>query len=404
MLIKCPECELQISSKAISCPHCGYPFDRSEVRRKKRNKNNKRRRLPNGFGQISEIKGKNLRNPFRAMVSIGKDENGRPICKLLHPASYFRTYNEAYYALMEYNKNPYVFANKMTLKELYARWSERHFKNVSMSVIIQYRSAWNYLSLIYDMKVVDIKVRHIKLCMEEGTYKGKTASANMKRIIKMLLDLMFDYAVEFEIVEKNCSRTIKLNKQIIKESSIVKNPHMIFTDEEIETLWKNEKNLQVQLLLIQCYSGLRPQELGLVELKNVDIENWSFTGGIKTESGKDRFVPIHPKIRSMFKSYYDSAKVLSFKYIFSLNRDQKEIHLNYHKYRNIFDKVISNLNLNKEHKPHDCRKHFISMAKRYKLDEYAIKYIVGHSIIDITESIYTERDNDWLLSEIEKIK
>ena len=26
MLIKCPECELQVSDKALSCPHCGYPL------------------------------------------------------------------------------------------------------------------------------------------------------------------------------------------------------------------------------------------------------------------------------------------------------------------------------------------------------------------------------------------
>lgn len=26
MLITCPECNLQASDKAISCPHCGYPL------------------------------------------------------------------------------------------------------------------------------------------------------------------------------------------------------------------------------------------------------------------------------------------------------------------------------------------------------------------------------------------
>ena len=26
MLILCPECELQVSDKAVSCPHCGYPI------------------------------------------------------------------------------------------------------------------------------------------------------------------------------------------------------------------------------------------------------------------------------------------------------------------------------------------------------------------------------------------
>ena len=94
MLIKCPECELQVSDKAVSCPHCGYPMQSSAKSRKPRNKNNKRRRLPNGFGQISEIKNRNLRNPFRAMVSVGKAENGRPICKPLKPESYFPTYND----------------------------------------------------------------------------------------------------------------------------------------------------------------------------------------------------------------------------------------------------------------------------------------------------------------------
>ena len=26
MLIKCPECDLQVSDKATFCPHCGYPL------------------------------------------------------------------------------------------------------------------------------------------------------------------------------------------------------------------------------------------------------------------------------------------------------------------------------------------------------------------------------------------
>ena len=100
MLVKCPECELQVSDKAPACPHCGYPMKPS-VKRKPRAKNNKRRRLPNGFGQISEIKNRNLRNPFRAMVTVGKTQDSKPICKPLKPDSYFSTYNDAYAALVE---------------------------------------------------------------------------------------------------------------------------------------------------------------------------------------------------------------------------------------------------------------------------------------------------------------
>ena len=59
MLLQCPECDLQVSDKATYCPHCGYPMQPNVSQRRPR-KSNKRRRLPNGFGQISEIKGRNL--------------------------------------------------------------------------------------------------------------------------------------------------------------------------------------------------------------------------------------------------------------------------------------------------------------------------------------------------------
>ena len=72
MLIKCPECNLQVSDHAIACPHCGYPLQTTAAK-KQRTKQRRRKKLPNGFGQISEIKTGNLYKPFRAMVTVGKD-------------------------------------------------------------------------------------------------------------------------------------------------------------------------------------------------------------------------------------------------------------------------------------------------------------------------------------------
>ena len=31
MLIKCPECDLQVSDRAFACPHCGYPLKEPET-------------------------------------------------------------------------------------------------------------------------------------------------------------------------------------------------------------------------------------------------------------------------------------------------------------------------------------------------------------------------------------
>ncbi len=410
MLIKCPECELQVSDKASTCPHCGYPLQANIKPRKPRNKNNKRRRLPNGFGQISEIKNRNLRNPFRAMVSVGKDINGRPICKPLKPESYFPTYNDAYAALVEYNKNPYDLGASITVKELYEKWFVEYEKSVKTGGPMTY--AWQYCSAVYDMRVKDIRARHIKGCIDEGTVtvKGRTQTPNalMKKQIKSLFNIMLDYALEYEIVDRNYSRTFSLSDETVKELDMVKNEHIPFTNEEMDLLWAHaDDKMLVDIILIQCYSGWRPRELSLIELQNTDLENWIFKGGMKTDAGTDRVVPIHSKIRYLVERKYKEAQKLGSPYLFNysnLNSRSNSTFLSYSRYQKAFDMIKTELNLNPEHRPHDGRKHFITMAKKYGVDEYAIKYMVGHQISDITEKVYTQREFEWLKDEIEKIK
>lgn len=407
MLIKCPECELQASDKAANCPHCGYPFQQS-VKSKSSRKYNKRKRLPNGFGQISELKGRNLRNPFRAMITVSKDEKGKPICELLKPIAYFSTYNDAYAALLEYNKNPYDLDKAITVKDLYDRWSKGYFCSLSSDSSVRgIETSWRYCSAIYDMRVSEIRARHIKGCMEEGTRviygKERKPTAHMKARIKSMFNMMLDYALEYELVDKNYARTFNISDDIAKETNVTKKKHITFTDEEMNILWDNINVPFVDLIVIQCYSGWRPQEMGLIELANVDLENWTFYGGIKTDAGIDRTVPIHTKIRELVQYRYDEAVSLKSKYLFNVT-DSNGLKLTYKKYSWRFSKAIEELNLNPEHRAHDPRKQFVSMAKKYGVDEYAIKYMVGHVITDITEKVYTNRDDAWLSFEIEKIK
>lgn len=75
--------------------------------------------------------------------------------------------------------------------------------------------------------------------------------------------------------------------------------------------------------------------------------------------------------------------------------------MTYDKYRKRFQKVIDRLKLN--HHPHEIRHTFITKAKACGVDGYILKLIVGHSIEDITEKIYTHRTMEQLRSEIEKI-
>ena len=416
-LIKCPECELQVSDRALSCPHCGYPLQEPPVKAAPaKKKRNKRRRLPNGFGQITELKGKNLRKPFRVMVTVGKTQYGKPICKPLKPEAYFFTYNDAYEALVEYNRNPYDLAPDLTVSQLYEKWSDEYFEKRDEAYVRTIKSAWSYCSAVYDMRAKDIRARHIKGCMEDGyriETKGKKkgemikASANTKSRIKSLFNLMYDYALEYEIVDRNYARTFDVSEEIREEQEKSKRGHIIFTEEELETLWKNVDSVKfVDWILIQCYMGWRPQELALLRLDEINFDSWYMQAGMKTPAGKQRIVPIHTRVRDLVQRNYDFALSINSEYLLN---DKGQTHagrwkMTYDKYANRFDSVIQELKLNPEHRPHDPRKTFVTRAKKANLDENAIKKLVGHKIEDITEAVYTDRDIEWLRSDIEKIK
>lgn len=413
MLMTCPECELQVSDKAITCPHCGFPIDKSAKNKRVCKNSERRKRLPNGFGQITKMNNKNLRKPYRAMVTVGKNEYGKPICKLLKPESYFKTYNDAYAALVEYNKNPYDLESLITVEELYNEWSESYFKTLSNeSSKRSVTSAWNYCSAVKNMRVKDLRARHIKGCMEDGThtYRGvtKKASASTKTNIKSMFNLMLDYALEYEIVDRNYARTFNISDDVLDELEEGRNQHIPFKDDEMKKLWDNlYKVPYVDIILIQCYSGWRPQELGLIELTNTDLDNWTFTGGMKTKAGKGRTVPIHSRIKELVKKRYEQAVEHNSKYLFicdDVQTHRADKKLTYDKYSYRFSKAINELGLNPEHRPHDPRSHFITQAKKAKINDYEIKQIVGHSIKgDVTEYVYTHRDIEWIRKDIELI-
>lgn len=413
MLKKCPECELQVSDKALSCPHCGYPLAKQAQYSPK---TTKRRRLPNGFGSITEIKNRNYRNRFRARVCVGKTPEGKPILKSLKPQSFFSSYNEAYEALIEYNRNPYDLDDDLTVEQLYEKWSNEYFSKISSSAARTVTAAWSYCSSIYDMRAKDVRARHIKGCINEGyrietkgKEKGKKIypSSGIKSRIKSTFNLMLDYAEEYEIVNKNYARTFNVSDDIIEDIENSKKPHIIFTNDEVDKIWDNVGGVKyADWLIIQMYMGWRPQELATLRLDEIHLDEWYMKAGMKTDAGKQRIVPIHEKIKWLVKMNYDKAMELGSPYLFN---DKGQTHagsyrVTYDKYKTRFDKVIQQLKLNPNHRPHDPRMTFITRCKRANVDEYALKEMVGHSIQDITESTYTERDVEWLREDLEKMQ
>lgn len=396
-LLKCPECRHDVSDKALTCPNCGYPMNMPSST-KPRIRNGKPTKLPNGFGTIYKMSGKRSK-PYRAMKTdkwiidpvTGKSKQIRSTI------GYYQSREDAMIALANYNENPYdIKADSITFSEVYEKWSENYFPTLSNpSSVRTVTAAYAYCNGLYDMRMKDIKVSHL-----EGTILNAQVGDSTKSRIKSLFNMMYKYAVAHDIVEKDYASVMFANGNPIKRSRAKE--VIPFSQEEIFLLWDNLDNIAfADMILIGIYSGWRPQELAILKIADIDLEAGTMLGGLKTDAGKNRIVPIHPLIRPLIENRIQEATAMQSEFLFNDANGQQGTYMTYDKYRKRFEKVMKYLKLT--HRPHETRHTFITKAKACNVDEYILKLIVGHAIDDITEKVYTHRTIDQLRAEMEKI-
>ena len=351
-------------------------------------------KLPNGFGSVHKLTG-NRRKPWRARKTVGWDFD--PVKKKAKQKyitiGYYTTQKDAIQALADYNANPYdISTNSITFEEVYQRWSEEHFKVIVKSAQRTWKSAFTYCEPLYKMQMRDIRVSHL-----EQTIKNADVGDNTKGRMKSLFNMMYKYCMKHEIVDKDYAQLCDSVKK--PKPEIVRVP---FSDEEIQKLWDNIQFPFVDMVLIGIYSGFRPQELAILKVADVDFNNNTIMGGLKTDAGKNRLVPIHPIILDLVRKNYDNAKTMNSDYLFNDENGQQGTWLTYDKYRGRWKKIMKKLEM--DHKPHDTRHTFITKAKNANMNEYILKLIVGHEVQDITEKVYTHRTLEDLQKEMLKIK
>jgi len=396
-LLKCPECSHDVSDKATVCMNCGYPMN-SPTNLKPRIRNGKPTKLPNGFGTIYKLHGKRSK-PYRAVktdrwifdTTTGKSKQIRLTI------GYYATREEAMIALANYNENPYdIKTDSITFSEVYEKWSKDYFPTLgNPSSIRTITAAYAYCNGLYDMRMKDIRVSHL-----EGTILNATVGDSTKGRIKSLFNMIYKYSIAHDIVEKDYASVMFSNGSPIKRE---RTKEVIpFSHDEILQLWDNKETIPfTDMVLIGIYSGWRPQELSILKVQDIDLEAGTMKGGLKTDAGKNRIVPIHSIIRPLIENRIQEATALQSEYLFNDKNGQQGTYMTYDKYRKRFQKIMDRLNL--KHSPHETRHTFITKAKECNIDEYILKLIVGHAIEDITEKVYTHRTIEQLKSEIEKI-
>ena len=245
-------------------------------------------RNPNGYGSVIKLGGKR-RKPFAVRVTTGWDNNGKQIYKYLGT---FATKKEAEHHLVHYNENPYnIEIQSITFLEVYEKWKNEKFETVGHSAQLGYIAAFKKSEPLHSIKFVDLKASHLQEIVLNPDVKYGT-----KRKIKVLFNQLYNYAMKNDIVSKDYSKYIDIGK------NTEENDRRPFTSEEIERLWELVKEHEwIDTILIMIYTGFRIGELLEIKNSDVDLENRIVKGGLKTEEGKDRIVPIHSKIIDFIK-------------------------------------------------------------------------------------------------------
>lgn len=333
------------------------------------------KRLPKGMGSVYKLSG-SRRKPYAARIQTGRTADGKAIYNFV---GYYATAQEALNALTEFNKNPYdLSAAKVTISDMWETFKKRRFANISVSGKNVYTAAYKHLSPLYNKPIRDIKTYQMQELIDNVNRSWQTKSH-----IQTLLNQLFDLAIEFDIVDKNYAKFIKLGEK--PQSNI----HKAFTQEEIQTLFSAVFSEEyADTVLIMIYTGMRPSELLSIKTEDIHLSEKYIIGGMKTKAGKNRIIPISNKIMPLVLRRYNSDKKFF-------------IETTYTTYSKYFKELMCKLEM--DHLPHDCRHTFASMANSAGVNPTSVKLIMGHTSQDLTERVYTHKAVDELICAVNLI-
>lgn len=339
-----------------------------------------KRRL-NNTGNISKLSG-NRSKPYRVLVSTGEmtfSDNGkaRYIKKCIGT---YATYNEAEYALALYNRNPqYTKKGFFTVKQVLDQWLESIKGKKSDNTLKSYTSQAKHLEPIYEKDIESLDIIECQALLDN--VEGDTS----KRLVKLLLKSIIEYAPALNLNPKNITQNLFIPTHQKKQNSI-------FTTDEIRGVWElyerisndrinkgsgsngymKNSDILVRMLLIMLYSGMRISEVLEVHdtPDKVFLDKRYLIGGIKTEAGINREIPIREEILPIIEEYMNMKMPYT----------QATIPA-------IMSKFLKDNKIN--HHSHEARHTFISLAMTAKLPLPVIQQIVGHTSGSVTVSVYT---------------
>ena len=368
--MNCIKCNKPLPDEAVYCMWCGKKqcyTPRQHVRSRK------------GQGSVCYHKAKKL---YYARVTLNRKRID---------VGYYRTESEAWTAVNKAIKDNAGSNYNWSVQRCYDEWSKAHYPTLSKSAEQSYQNAWLYLQPIAGMKMRDVKTSHLQKCVDKAA-NNFTRSVCEK--IKSLSSQLCQFAMREDILNKNYAQFLQLPP---KEEG----GGTCFDDKEVAMLFAHDDDDTVKIILILIFTGLRPNELFNMELRNVDVNERFLRGGSKTEAGRNRVVPIHQKILP-YVTYFYMQRQLGQVYLVT-NEQGRKIDLNNWRKRKFYPALQAAGITNQKLTPYSCRHTFATMCDRADVDDAAIIKMIGHTTKKTTEKFYIHKSDFDLRTQIDKL-
>ena len=179
----------------------------------------------------------------------------------------------------------------VTFSELWAEWSPTYLPQVSAKRASIMRGAYAKCAPLYNMRWVDIGVRHMQALINEQT------TFYPARDLKTLFSLMSQYAMVSGYADRDFTQALKLPAKAAPH----KEP---FSPEEIDLLWQDHARTSdpyTAAALVMIYTGLRVGELMQATPDLVYLDDGYMLGGRKTEAGMEGEIILVPAIRPLVR-------------------------------------------------------------------------------------------------------
>lgn len=283
----CVKCKAEIEDDSIYCRFCG----KKQVFTAGQKKHT--RTVPNGCGTVRK-----RGNTYTAIYRIVR----RGVVVTSRTKGGFAT-KAAAREYIPTLKGQDDAAPVYTVNQIWDRLQvSQKWLKISKDKRSHYATAYKRLAPIHDRDVSSL--RYFEL---QNLIDGFTGAFYPKRDAKTVLQKIVDLAVLQEAVpptKADIIRCLELPSKPLTAQDAR-------TPDEIKAMWddwKNSKDLISAYALIMAYTGMRTGELFAQDVGRVDLEKQVIVGGIKTDAGIDREIPIADSIVPVVRAVLPSVR------------------------------------------------------------------------------------------------